>query len=133
MRDQEDLRNIVTRDPRYALEAYIFVLEALHHTRRKFHAPGHVTGQQLLDGIKDLALKRYGAMAKMVFEHWGITQTIDFGNIVINMVNEKVLSKTDEDKLEDFADIYDFYDVFVKDYQPKFDHKQKRRRTKKFK
>ena len=132
MRDRKILRNIVARDPRYTFEAYIFVLEALQHTRKKFHTPGHVTGQQLLEGIKDLALKRYGAMAKMVFEHWGVTGTIDFGNIVINMVNEQVLSKTAEDKLEDFADTYDFNDVFVKDYRPKFVRRQKKSHTKKF-
>jgi uncharacterized repeat protein (TIGR04138 family) len=119
MRDRRALRNILKRDSRYAAEAYIFVLEALHHTRGKIRAKGHVTGQQLLEGIKDLALSRYGAMAKIVFEHWGIKKTIDFGNIVLNMVNEKILSKTPEDKLEDFKDVYDFDEVFVKGYRPK--------------
>jgi uncharacterized repeat protein (TIGR04138 family) len=118
MSNLRELHRIVKADGRYAIDAYIFVLEALNYTRTKTGAQGHVTGQQLLEGIKDLALERYGAMTKMVFEHWGILKTIDFGNIVINMVNEKILSKTADDKLEDFADVYDFDDVFVKDYRP---------------
>jgi len=110
------LRKIVEKDSRYALEAYLFVLEAVFFTRRKFKINGHVTGQQLLEGIKDLAQKRYGLMAKVVFEHWGITKTLDFGNIVFNMVNEKILGKTEEDRLDDFNDVYDFDEVFVKNY-----------------
>lgn len=129
MSDLHKLHKITHTDHRYALDAYIFVLEGLQYTRQQLRTPGHVTGQQLLQGIKDLALERYGAMAKMVFNHWGIRETIDFGNIVINMVNEKILSKTPDDKLNDFKDVYDFDDVFVKHYQLKFD-KNKRRHKK---
>lgn len=121
MNDLRKLNKIASADQRYKTDAYIFVLEALQYTRKKIHAQGHVTGQQLLQGIKDLALERYGAMAKMVFEHWGVANTIDFGNIVINMVNEKILSKTPEDKLEDFKNVYTFDDVFVKEYELKFE------------
>ena len=129
MSDLHKLRKITHADQRYALDAYVFVLEGLQYTRKKLQVPGHVTGQQLLEGIKDLALERYGAMAKMVFEHWGITETLDFGNIVINMVNKRILSKTPDDSLEDFKDAYDFDDVFVKQYQLKFD-KNKRHHKK---
>jgi uncharacterized repeat protein (TIGR04138 family) len=131
MGDLHKLHHITQTDHRYALDAYIFVLEGIQHTRKKLKVPGHVTGQQLLEGIKDLALERYGVMAKMVFNHWGITETIDFGNIVINMVNEKILSKTPDDKLEDFKDVYKFEDVFVKDYQPEFETRRKKYRSKK--
>jgi uncharacterized repeat protein (TIGR04138 family) len=129
MRDHQNFKNIVEQDARYTIEAYIFVLEALQYTRKKIHAKGHVTGQQLLEGIKDLALERYGSMAKMVFEHWGVAKTIDFGNIVINMVNEKILSKTPEDKLEDFKNVYNFDDVFVKEYQLKLNKRQHKHRS----
>ncbi|MEO0094338.1 MAG: Minf_1886 family protein [candidate division WOR-3 bacterium] len=109
--------NILKNDPRYKMEAYIFVLESLYYAREKFKVERHVTGRQLLEGIKELALKRFGSLAKMVFEHWGVKKTIDFGNIVFNMVNEGILSKTDEDKIEDFVDVYDFEEVFVKNYK----------------
>ena len=112
------LLDIVKANPRYAAEAYVFVIEALEHYREKMGIEGHITGRQLLDGIRDLAIKRYGAMSKMVFEHWGITKTIDFGNIVMNMVNAKVLGKTQQDSIEDFADVYDFDKVFVDEYRP---------------
>lgn len=117
MKDVKNLAKIVEKDPRYPVEAYLFVIEALFYTREKLELEGHVTGKQLLEGIKDLALQRYGTMTKMVFEHWGVKETIDFGNIVFNMVNEKVLGKTEEDKIDDFKNIYDFDEVFVKNYK----------------
>lgn len=110
----------MARDPRYRIEAYIFVLEALYYAREKFRVKKHVTGKQLLEGIKELALKRFGALAKMVFEHWGVRETIDFGNIVFNMVEEGILSKTEEDSIEDFRNVYDFEEVFVKNYKFEF-------------
>lgn len=117
MNDIHTLRKIIEKDTRYPLEAYLFVLEALYFTRKKFKKERHVTGQELCEGIKEFALSRYGPMTKTVFEHWGIKNTTDFGNIVFNMVNEKVLSKTEEDSIDDFKDVYDFDDVFVKKYQ----------------
>jgi uncharacterized repeat protein (TIGR04138 family) len=116
VKDSKALIKIVEKDPRYPIEAYLFVIEALFYTRKKLGIDGHVTGKELLEGIKEVALRRYGSMATMVFEHWGIRETLDFGNIVFNMVNEKVLGKTEEDKLDDFKDIYDFDEVFVKKY-----------------
>jgi uncharacterized repeat protein (TIGR04138 family) len=114
------VKDIVNKDPRYTVDAYLFVLAALQYTRQELQISGHVTGQQLLSGIKTLGLEHYGAMAKLVFEHWGVTKTVDFGNIVINMVNEKILSKTPEDSIDDFKDVYDFDDVFVKEYRVDF-------------
>lgn len=117
MSDIQTLRKIVEKDPRYPVEAYLFVLEALFCTRKKFKKEKHVSGQELLEGIKDLGLNRYGSTAKMVFNHWGIKKTVDLGDIVFNMVNAKLLSKTEEDSLDDFKDVYNFEDVFIKDYQ----------------
>jgi len=117
MSDIQTLRKIVEKNPRYPVEAYLFVLEALFCTRKKFKKEKHVSGQELLEGIKDLALNRYGSTAKMVFNHWGIKKTVDLGDIVFNMVNAKLLSKTEEDSLDDFKDVYNFEDVFIKEYQ----------------
>jgi uncharacterized repeat protein (TIGR04138 family) len=117
MSDIQALRKIVEKNPRYPVEAYLFVLEALFRARKKFKKEKHVSGQELLEGIKDLALNRYGSTAKMVFNHWGIKKTVDLGDIVFNMVNAKLLSKTEEDSLDDFKDVYNFEDVFIKDYQ----------------
>jgi uncharacterized repeat protein (TIGR04138 family) len=115
--DIEGLQSILHEDTRYALEAYLFVLEALYYTRKKYRIEKHVTGQELLEGLKDLALERYGAMTITVFEHWGIHKTIDFGNIVFNMVRKKILSKTEDDSIHDFENAYDFKKVFVNGYK----------------
>ncbi len=112
----QSLRRITERDTRYPIEAYLFVLEALFHTRRIFKKEKHASGKELLEGIKDLALSRYGSMAKIVFEYWGVKNTIDFGHIVFNMVDENILSKTTDDKLSDFENVFDFNDVFDKGY-----------------
>ncbi len=116
-------KRILENDPRYDISAYIFVIEALEYARQKFNVEKHVTGKQLLEGIKELAIKRFGPMAKMVFEYWGVKKTIDFGNIVFNMLKENILTKTEEDSLQDFDEVYDFEEVFVKNYEPEFNGK----------
>jgi uncharacterized repeat protein (TIGR04138 family) len=78
-------------DPRYSREAYFFVREALDHTQELITKEGrnrvrHVTGQELLNGIRDLALRKYGPMASMVFQEWGVHACEDFGELVFNMV-----------------------------------------------
>ena len=112
----EDFERILKKDKRYKLEAYTFVLSALNYTLNKIGTKRHLTGQELLLGIKDLAKEQYGLMAKEVLAHWGVHETIDFGHIVFNLIEAKLLSKTDEDKLDDFKDVYDFNEAFVKDY-----------------
>jgi len=114
---REKLAEILKRDKRYKLEAYLFLLESLDYARKIFNKPKHVTGQELLAGIKELAKERFGRMAKMVFATWGVKTTDDFGEIVFNLVDAGLLSKTAEDKKEDFYNVYNFDEVFVKDYE----------------
>jgi uncharacterized repeat protein (TIGR04138 family) len=78
----------------------------------------HVSGQELLGGIRDYALAQFGPMTKMVFEEWGIKRCEDFGEIVFNMVEIGLLGKTDQDSREDFANGYDFDDAFRKPFLP---------------
>ena len=82
----------------------------------KLRRQGHVTGQELLDGIRWLAKREFGPMAKTVFESWGVSKTGDFGDIVFSLVEEGILGKNDRDSKEDFKDVYDFDDAFVKQY-----------------
>ena len=110
----EEVEGIVGRDPRYGKEAYGFVMEALHFTQGKLEKTRHLTGQELLEGIKEYGLKQYGRMTRTVFEHWGIMKTGDFGEIVFNMVNAGLLKKTDEDSIDDFKNVYDFEETFGK-------------------
>jgi uncharacterized repeat protein (TIGR04138 family) len=110
------LDQIIARDPRYKPEAYLFVHDALGHTWARLDHRRHVTGRELLDGIKDLALKRYGPMAQAVLNSWGVRTTDDFGAIVFNLVDAELLSKTEEDRVEDFHAVYDFNEAFVRSY-----------------
>lgn len=115
------LDEILVSDSRYKLEAYVFVINALEYTMSKLMRQGHVTGPELLDGIRRLAKREFGPMAKSVFENWGITGTADFGEIVFTLVGAGLFGKTDEDSLSDFNDVYDFGDVFDDQYDWKID------------
>jgi uncharacterized repeat protein (TIGR04138 family) len=112
----DELSRLVERDKRYRVEAYLFVLEALNYTLSRIGVKRHVTGRELVEGIRDLARERYGMMVKEVFRHWGVRETLDFGQIVFNLIEIKLLSKTDEDKLDDFRDIFDFDEAFLRSY-----------------
>jgi uncharacterized repeat protein (TIGR04138 family) len=121
----EGVRRIVEEDSRYAPEAYFFVQEGVTYTAEKLKRRGnednqHITGPELLDGIRRYALDEFGQMSKLVFEEWGITCTEDFGNIVFSMVSHNLLGASEEDNIVDFRDIYDFEDAFVKKFVPKY-------------
>lgn len=111
------LDQIIEADPRYSADAYEFVLEALSYTQRKFGKSKHVSGKELLEGVKVLLMEKFGPMTMTVLQHWGIERTEDFGNIVFNLVSRKILSKTEEDNIESFRDVFDFDKVFAKGYQ----------------
>ncbi len=114
---ENPLEQVIAKDPRYKPEAYVFVHDALDHTWQRLDQRRHVTGRELLEGMKDLALKRYGSMARVVLNSWGMRTTDDVGAIVFNLVNAGILSKTEEDRIEDFHDVYDFEDAFVRSYE----------------
>ena len=121
MKSEEDfiktLEKIINCDSRYKMEAYTFVFAALHFTVKKLNRSGHVGGEELLEGIKEYATSQFGRMAAIVFEHWGVKVTEDFGNIVFNMVNNGLLGKTDKDKIDDFKNRYDFKTVFESEFK----------------
>jgi len=119
---------ICLEDPRYHEDAYFFILEALTFTQRKYERQRHVSGRELLEGIKELVMKRFGPMGLSVLRYWGIKQTEDFGHIVFNLVEKKVLSKTDDDRIDDFKDVYDLEHVFDKVYRQRLGRKISRMR-----
>lgn len=117
------LEKILAKDPRYMREGYMFVREALDFTqqligRENQGAIRHVSGQELLDGIRQYALKQFGPMAATVLEEWGIKTCPDFGEIVFNMVEADLLAKTEKDTRDDFQNGYDFVTAFRKPYLP---------------
>lgn len=131
---EEGVEQIMAKDTRYDADAYDFLREALDFTQKSLgradkvrqregssttNEGHHVSGQQLLNGIRDFAIQRFGPMTPTIFESWGIKGTEDFGCIVFNMVAEGLLGKTENDSPEDFKNIYDFDVVFRQPYLPK--------------
>lgn len=120
----EVIRTIRKEDPRYARGAYYFLRQALDYSLKELHKRGeldksnHLSGGQLLEGIRMYAIDQFGPMARPVLEHWGIHECRDFGNIVFNLVECKVLGKTDQDSVEDFASGYHFSAAFDKPFRP---------------
>ena len=116
------LEVILTKDSRYSRDAYHFLRDALNFTQgaitKEKRGERHVTGQQLLDGIRQYSLQQFGPMTITVFEEWGIHGCKDFGELVFNMVENGFLTKTDRDSREDFQNGYDFNDAFRKPYWP---------------
>ena len=115
----QKVREVAARDGRYNIGAYHFIYEALTHTLKIMDRRGHVTGKELLEGIRDLAIEQFGGLAVMVFDNWGIRGTRDFGNIVFNLVEAELMGKTNTDNLEDFGDVYEFRRVFTIDALPR--------------
>lgn len=119
----ETVELICAKDSRYARDAYAFLREALDFTQkivgRENHGKiRHVTGQELLDGLRQFALVQFGPMTITVFEEWGIRNCKDFGEMVFNMVEIGLLAKTEKDSRDDFQTGYDFTDAFLKPYWP---------------
>jgi uncharacterized repeat protein (TIGR04138 family) len=128
------LAEVVRKDPRYAYEAYEFVFHALGHTQKRLdrEPPAdadrgkaedryHVSGPELLEGIRDLALREFGLMARVVFQRWGIQRTGDFGEIVFNLIEAGLMSKTDRDTRADFHEVYDLDQALVQGYRIQLD------------
>lgn len=127
---REDLARILARDPRYSIHAYSFLFEALEYTKRlKKRSQGrlrgrtrtstashHVSGRDLCDGARLLALDHYGLLALTVLKLWGIESTSDLGEMVYNLIAVGDLEKTASDSRADFDHVYVFEDAFRRDF-----------------
>ncbi len=120
LRDQ--LRKIALQDGRYSPDAFVFLFESLDVAMRMAGKEGrtgasrHVTGQEVLAGMREHALARFGPLAAQVWRQWGIRETLDWGKVVFLLIDHDLLKRQDEDKLEDFRDGYDFDEAFVASY-----------------
>ena len=117
------IRRLVVNDPRYQAPAYYFLREALEHARKpepetRKTLRRHLTGREVLEGVRRLALEQYGPMARTVLAEWGIHRCEDIGELVFNMVDGNLLSKTDEDSRDDFKGVYDFHEAFTRPFLP---------------
>jgi uncharacterized repeat protein (TIGR04138 family) len=119
----EALDSIVASDPRYSRDAYVFLRDALDFTTKqqkklKGTTVRHVSGPELLDGVRQYALKEFGPMVMTVFAYWGLHTSQDIGHMVFNLIGAGIFGKTDEDSIEDFKNVYQFDDAFVKPFEP---------------
>ncbi len=121
-------RKATITKPRYHPAAYEFVDLALRYSQKKFdklagqrsessEEVAHISGKQLLEGIRELALHEFGLMTIPVFRHWGVNATDDFGRIVWDQIEHGRMRKTDQDLLSDFSGVYEFEAVFDRDYR----------------
>jgi uncharacterized repeat protein (TIGR04138 family) len=125
-----DVNEIITlirkEDPRFDRPAYIFVRDGLEFSVKdlkkrdaaRAKVSRHVTGRELAKGLRDYALEQYGPLAKTVLNAWGLQETIHFGDIVYNLIEYNIFSKTESDRREDFADVYAFEDAFEAPFRP---------------
>jgi uncharacterized repeat protein (TIGR04138 family) len=104
------------REPRFHEHAYLFVLSSLEYCQARLPERRHLTGRELLDGCRGLAIERYGLLARTVLEFWGVTCTADFGDVVFTLVDLGLLQSQPTDSRDDFVDVYDFADAFDRDY-----------------
>ncbi|MFP4473392.1 MAG: Minf_1886 family protein [Candidatus Omnitrophota bacterium] len=122
------LDQICSEDLRYHEDAYEFVMDALAYAQKKFRRAKHVSGKELLEALKELAMNRFGPMALSVLQYWGLKSTEDVGNIVFNLIDKNVLSRHDRDSLDDFSRVYDFEKVFGGVYRNRINKKIQRMR-----
>jgi uncharacterized repeat protein (TIGR04138 family) len=119
---EQVIQNIVVGDSRYSINAYHFVRSALDFTikaqKKSSAASRHVTGPELLEGIRQFTLREFGPMSKFVLNEWGVASCHDFGQIVFNLVQYGVLGKSDNDRVEDFSETYTFDEAFIKPFLP---------------
>lgn len=110
---KKTLENIALKDGRYSPNVVRFVYEGLRYTTENLIAePGHITGKTLCKGLKSLAVKKWGRLAKLVLNTAGVKNTHDFGEIVYMMIKNEWMSAQSSDRMEDFDDVYDFQTEF---------------------
>lgn len=135
------LAELLRRDQRYDFDAYVFVFDALRFGQEKLglgavseasesydeefdeidddlqgddEEERHVTGGELCRAIQRYAIDQYGLLAQSVLNHWGVRTTGDFGEIVFNLIDIGQMRKTDNDRREDFNDVYSFDEAFCR-------------------
>lgn len=114
--DETVLNRLRERYPRFHESAYVFMLSALHNVLEHLDRPRHISGRELAEGARDLALTEFGPMARTVLEYWGVRTTDDFGRVVFALVDCGVLIKEDGDSPDDFQEVFDFVDAFELNY-----------------
>lgn len=107
---------IRVRESRFDERAFLFVLAAIEFCQQRLPERRHLTGRELAVGCRDLALDRYGVLARSVLEHWGLVSSASIGEVVFALVDVGLLSAQPTDSKADFIDVFDFGDAFDRNY-----------------
>ena len=110
------MEQIKLREPRFDERAYLFVLAALEFCQQRLPERRHITGRELSIACRDLALDRFGVMARLVLEHWGVHSTADFGDVVFTLVDLGLLMSQSSDTRDEFVDVFEFDQAFEREY-----------------
>ena len=104
------------RETRFHERAYLFVLAALEFRQASLPQRRHITGRELAEAVRDLALEKFGVMGRLVLEHWGVRTSADVGDVVFTLVECGFLISQPTDSRNDFIDVVDFDRAFVHEY-----------------
>jgi uncharacterized repeat protein (TIGR04138 family) len=104
------------KEPRFDERAYLFVLGALEYCQQRLDERRHISGKELALACRDLALEKFGVMAGLVLEHWGVRSSADLGDVVFTLVDLGLLMSQPSDSREEFADVFDFDQAFAREY-----------------
>jgi len=107
---------ILSREPRFDEQAYLFVLAALETCQSQLTVRRHISGVELAHTCRDLALEKYGLMARVVLQHWGVNSTSDIGDIVFTLVELGFLLSQPQDTRDEFVGVFDFDRAFEHEY-----------------
>ncbi|NNE93147.1 MAG: hypothetical protein HKN23_16005 [Verrucomicrobiales bacterium] len=124
IRFEEAVKLIRARDQRFDQDAYLFLRDALDFTVQRIKSDEaeelrHVTGPQLLEGVRDHATKEFGPMAFTVLESWGVSCGEDIGSMVFQLIEVGAFGKSAEDSPEDFAGVLDLEEELTAPFRPK--------------
>jgi len=115
---KKNLEEIAKQDGRFDPKAFKFVYEGLGYTVENVTSePRHISGQKLCEGLRKLSVEKWGRLAKLVLNRWGVKTTWDIGQIVYLMIESKWMSAQPTDSIDDFNDIYDFKKVFLDEFE----------------
>ena len=125
------IKAIIIKDKRYDVGAYYFLKDALDFTVKKAAEENggehrHVSARELAEGFRNYALEQFGPMASTMMEEWGVTETLDIGNMVFLLIDEGVFGKQDSDTLEEFTNVFLFIQSLDAPFAPKRSVKNKK-------
>ena len=120
---KKGIEQIAENDGRFDARALKFVFEGLGTTIQQIReqeeepaGPRHIAGDELAGGIAELAIERWGRLARLVLNHWGVKTTRDIGEIVYLMIENQWMTAQESDTIEDFDNVFDFEQVFEKNF-----------------